>query len=222
MAYFVTGYDANLHIYDLADPRAPVRRTAFLVPDLAQGVGFHDLYVAGGIAYLSAYSLGLVVVDCRVPTAPVVTGKTDADPMRRYWHSPWLAQVGSRAIIANGDEGPGSGLRLLDGDPASPTYLDTLGEWHLRDDISIHNLMARGSIVYLSHYQDGIRVLDISNPPTPTVIAYYNTWIEESAIAAYYSAAIGIDIEPARRRIYVADTLRGLLVLEGTQALFPP
>lgn len=133
-----------------------------------------------------------------------------------------MAQVGARPVIANGDEGRGSGLRLLDGDPASTTYLDTLGEWHLRDDISIHNIMARGSTVYLSHYQDGIRVLDISNPATPTVIAYYNTWIEETAIAAYYSSAIGIDLDPARRRIYVADTQRGLLVLEGTPAVFPP
>lgn len=222
MAYFVTGSDQTLYIYDLADPRAPARRAAYSVPDLGVGVGFHDLYVTGGIAYLSAYRHGLVVVDCRVPTSPAVTGKTDADQTGRYWHSPWLTQAGSRAIIANGDEGQGSGLRLLDGDPASATYLDTLGEWQLRDDISIHNVMARGATVYLSHYQDGIRVLDITNPASPTPIAYYNTWNEETGTAEYFASAIGLDIDPARRRIYVADTLRGLLVLEGTQAVFPP
>lgn len=221
MAYLVTGYTDVLHVVDLADPRAPVERAAFEVPGLTTNAGFHDLYVEGGFAYLSAYSHGLVVVDVRTPTAPTVVDMTAADPARRYWHSPWRTQVGARTFVLNGDEGGGSGLRILEGDPASATFLDTVGEWHLRDDISIHNVMARGATVYLSHYQDGIRVLDISNPATPTPIGYFNSWREEMATAAYFSAAIGIDLDPAQRRIYVADTIRGLLVLEGTPALFP-
>jgi hypothetical protein len=44
---------------------------------------------------------------------------------------------------------------------------------------------------------------------------------EDRATAAYYSAAIGLDLDAGNRRIYVADTIRGLLVLEGTSALFP-
>jgi hypothetical protein len=223
LAYLVTGYTPHLYIYDLADPRAPVERAAFLVPPLSTGfpVGFHDLFVSGGFAYLSATYYGLVVVDCRIPTAPVVLDTTAEDPAHRYWHSPWLTDVGGRLVIANGDEGPGSGLRLLDGDAASPTFLGRLGEWHLRSEISIHNVMARGARVYLTHYQDGVRVLDITDPTMPAQVGYFNTWQEDHATAAFYSAAIGQDLDAANRRIYVADTIRGLLVLEGTSALFP-
>jgi hypothetical protein len=221
MAYLVTGFDATLGIYDLADPRAPQERARFEVTTLALGSGFHDVHASGGVVYLSAYGHGLVVVDARAPAAPVVTGMTDKDPDGRYWHSPWLTQVGARPIILNGDEFAPSQLRLLDGDPASATYLDTVGTWTLRDRISLHNVMARGSFVYLSHYQDGIRVLDISNPAAPQQVAYFNTWREETATAAFFSAAIGLDFDPVRRRLYVADTIRGFLVLEGTPALFP-
>jgi hypothetical protein len=221
MVYLVEGSWPRLHIFDLADPRAPIRRANYTVPGLTASVAFHDLFVENGIAYVSAASFGLVVIDCRTPTAPVVMAQTDADPGGHYWHSPWRTQVGARTVIAHGDEGAGSGLRLLEGDAASATFLDTLGEWHLRDEVSIHNVMARGATVYVAHYQDGIRVVDISNPAMPVQLGYFNTWREDRASAAYYSAAIGLDLDAANRRIYVADTIRGLLVLEGTSGLFP-
>jgi len=86
MAYFVDGTSPKLTLYDLADPRAPVYRSELVVPNLSIA-GFHDLHVAGGIAYLSAFLYGLVVVDCRTPTAPVELGRTTREPTR-YWHSP--------------------------------------------------------------------------------------------------------------------------------------
>ena len=224
MAYSVDGMRAELDIFDIADPRAPIQRAAFEVPGLPSFSGFHDLYAAGGFVYLSTFGYGLVVVDARAPSAPVVAGMTAEDPSRRYWHSPWVTQVAGKPVIVHGDEfaGPESGVRLLDGDPASPTYLGTLGDWHLRDDISTHNVMAHGATVYLSHYQDGIRVLDITNPATPTQLGYFNTWSEDIATAAAFSGAIGLDLDVARRRIYVADLLRGFLVLQGTETVFPP
>ncbi len=81
--------------------------------------------------------------------------------------------------------------------------------------------MARGERVYMAHYQDGVRVLDISDLSTPTQIGYYNTWSEDRAVAAYFTGAFGIDLDVTSRRIYVADSIRGLLILEGTAALFP-
>jgi hypothetical protein len=222
--YVADGFSTTLTIVDITDPRAPVERSVLEVDAVPLNFGgFHDLHAAGGYVYLSTFLYGLVVVDARDPAAPVVAGMTEEDGTR-YWHSPWLTQVANRPILLNGDEfaGPTSGVRLLDGDPASATYLDTIADWHLRDDISTHNVMARGATVYLTHYQDGVRVLDITNPAAPAQIGYFNTWSEDLATAAYFSGAIGLDVDPARRRIYVADLLRGFLVLEGTQAVFPP
>ncbi|MEZ4366246.1 MAG: hypothetical protein R2939_08140 [Kofleriaceae bacterium] len=39
------------------------------------------------------------------------------------------------------------------------------------------------------------------------------TWVEGTGPATSYPDAFGLDLDPARRRIYVADSIRGLLIL---------
>jgi hypothetical protein len=76
--------------------------------------------------------------------------------------------------------------------------------------------MASGSRGFLAHYQDGIRVLDLSNPMTPVEVAHYQTWpgYHRDYGYSFFESAVGIDLDLARDRIYVADTHRGLLILE--------
>jgi len=87
--------------------------------------------------------------------------------------------------------------------------------------VSIHNIMAFGTKAYFTHYQDGVRVLDISDPTQPTQIGYFNTWVEGSAPGAYFAGAVGIDVDVARKRIYIADLTRGLMILQGDATVFP-
>ncbi|NVB84454.1 MAG: hypothetical protein HOV81_39130 [Kofleriaceae bacterium] len=221
-AYLVSAADAKVDIWDLSLPRAPVRLTTWDGPAFA---GWHDLYVAGGIAYLSdSFGTGLHVVDFRVPTAPIwLGGEDDMDFV--YWHSSSVTTVGGRTIAVHGDEGPASGVRILDVDPTAPTFLNTLGSWHVhpdRPETSIHNVMAIGNRAYLAHYRDGVRVLDLSTPSAPVQVGYYNTWIPGSGEASLYDGAFGIDLDPDRRRIYVADSDRGFMILEGDTTIFPP
>lgn len=219
-AYLVDGARPTLSIYDLADPRAPVRRAMWTAPGLPGG-GFHDLHVVDGIAYLSTYGYGITIADVHDPATPRLLGASPFDVDGRYWHSPWAITIGGRKLVLNGDEGGSPNLRVLDADPMSPTFLGTVGTWSIPGPISMHNLMARGDKAYLAHYQHGIRVLDLADPTAPRPIGYFNTWREPDATAAYYGSAIGLDLDPARRRIYVADTRRGLLVLQATAALMP-
>lgn len=216
-AYFV-GSSKDLRIYDLAVPTAPVLRGELDIAMFANGT--HDLTVRGGLAYISVPGEGLATVDCRNPDAPVEIARVTQDDFR-YWHSPWLTEVGGRTYAVHGDEGQGGKLAVIDLDPTSPTFQQEVGIWTPRPEVSLHNVMARGNRIYLAHYQDGIRVLDISNPAMPTLLAYYNTWSEERAVAAAFSSAFGLDLDPAARRIYVADSIRGLIVLGGTTAVFP-
>ena len=55
----------------------------------------------------------------------------------------------------------------MDVDPNSATYLKAIGEYALRPEVSVHNVMAFGDRAYLAHYQDGVRILDISDPRKP-------------------------------------------------------
>jgi len=80
--------------------------------------------------------------------------------------------------------------------------------------------MAIGSRVYAAQYRDGVRVVDISDPTAPSLIAYFNTWIPGAGRAGDLGTFC-IDLDPARRRIYVADSVRGLLILQADAVVFP-
>lgn len=207
-AYLALGFPGPVRIFDLADPRAPRALGAI------DGYDVHDLYVADGVAYLSDSFDGLRVVDVGDPTAPVELG-LDAVP-NHYWHSPWVTQVGGAPVILHGDENTTSELRLLDGRVGTPSFLAHLGTWSSpRPEVSIHNIMGLGARAFAAHYQDGLRVLDLTDPANPAQVAYFNTWTEHTGPAGMFVGCFGLDLDPARSRIYLADSIRGLLILDA-------
>ncbi len=82
--------------------------------------------------------------------------------------------------------------------------------------MSVHNIMAFGDYAFMSYYEDGVRVLDISDPTNPDLVAYYNTFEPSKGLG---SGAFGIDVDIDNGLIYVADTPRGLMVLQMDDAL---
>lgn len=217
-AYFAPGtVGGPVAVFDVTDPRLPRRLGQYQLG--AAGL-VHDLYVEDQVAYLSGGGDGLAIVDLSDPILPVVVGIEQPDD-GRFWHSPWLTRIDGHPYVVHGDEGVNTGLRVLDADPASPTFLDNLGNWPSRAEVSLHNVMALGARAYVSHYRDGIRVFDLTTPTSPTLVGYFNTWRDGTGTAAFYDGAFGLDLDPARRRIYVADSYRGLLVLQGDATIFP-
>ena len=101
----------------------------------------------------------------------------------------------------------------VDVDPASVEYMQTIGEFKLRETVSIHNIMVVGDRAYVAYYQNGLRVLDISDPTQPLQIAYYNTWDPDTGRGSFYEGALGVDVDPNTGLIYVADSESGLVIL---------
>ncbi len=206
---------ASLEIWNVSDPEHPARLGGWVDPDLENdGQGFvHDLYVENGQAWLAYWSQGLDVVDTLTnPAAPQLIGSFDAYD-RRTAHSVWVTTVNPTApqrVAVLGDEDWGAHMRVLDADPGSPTFLNLLGELSLRPEVSIHNIMAFGDVAYVAWYQDGLRLVDLSDPAQPTVTDHFNTWSGPGD--GFYEGAIGVDVDLVNHRVYVADTHRGLLV----------
>ncbi|MBA3541164.1 MAG: hypothetical protein H0T79_16250 [Deltaproteobacteria bacterium] len=208
-AYF-GNYDGTCPIYDVTNPAAPQKLGSYTSP----GSIVHDLSVENGVAYLNAWEGGFVAVDYANPAQPQLVGRW-ADTPTATSHSNWTTTVGGRHIAIHGEETFGAHLNVVDIDPASPTFMQPIGEWKTRDWVSIHNLMAFGSKAYFTHYQDGIRVLDLSDPTAPTQLGYFNTWDPQAdyATSAFFEGAVGLDVDLTRKLIFVADTPRGLLIL---------
>ena len=208
-AYF-GNYDGSTPIFDVTNPAAPVRLGRYTT----QGSLVHDLSVSNGIAYLNAWEAGLHIVDFTTPSAPVLKGRWEKTTAGAS-HSNWTTVAGGRKIALHGDEAYGAHLDVVDIDPASPTYMKPFASYKTRDHISIHNIMAFGTKAYFTYYQDGVRVMDLADPTNPKLLGYYNTWDPQAdyTSSAFFEGAVGLDVDLARKLIFIADSPRGLIIL---------
>lgn len=217
LAYLAQNNQERLEIWDVTDPAHPTHEGDFRHPDAdtAFGVTLHDLFVQDGRAYLNYWGLGLVVVDATDPANVRLLGQYD-DYTPRTNHSNWVTTVGDRKICVIGDEDWGAHLRVIDvTDPDSPAWMTKIGELRLRDEVSIHNIMAFGDHAYVAWYQDGLRRVDLSDPTQPAFDGYYNTWGGGPG-DNFFEGAIGLDVDVYSGLYYVVDTHRGLFVLRET------
>ncbi|HTM21572.1 MAG TPA: hypothetical protein VL172_13720, partial [Kofleriaceae bacterium] len=217
-AYIANTGRGSLQIFELADPTAPVFLGEYFHPGVATEGGFvHDLYVEDGRAYLAYWNLGLAIVDCQDPTAPVLVGTFDGYP-RRKSHSVWVTSAGGRRVAVHGDEDFGAHVRVVDVDDQGVAFLDVLSEFQTREAVSVHNIMTVGELAFVTYYQDGLRVLDLADPTHPVEIAHYDTWDATTPSPdlfgrSFYEGAIGVDYDAATGLLHVVDTHRGLFLL---------
>lgn len=206
---YLADYTEFVPVYDVTAPRAPVRVGAARVP--GEVAGIHDLTVDGDRIYANNTTAGLVAfdvgagLDAVVPLGQVPT---------TYSHASWVGTAGGRTVVLHGDEGMtpegGAFLRVLDGDPGSPTYLDELSRFATRPEVGIHNILMVGDKAYIAYYQDGVRIVDLSTPTAPREVAHHDTWDFENAPGTSFEGAVGIRV--VGDLVYVADSQRGLLI----------
>jgi len=197
--------------YDVTNPLSPVRLGQALVPGPLAGV--HDLFVDGDRIYANNTTEGLVAFDVSGGLGSAVQLGRIATP---YSHASWAGTAGGRAVVLHGDEGMtetgGAYLRVLDGAVGTPGYMTEIGRYQSRAEVGIHNFQLVGDKVYIAYYHDGVRVVDLSNPAMPREIAHYNTWNDATAPGDAFEGALGIRV--VGDKIYVADSLRGLLIFQ--------
>ncbi|MFY0527469.1 LVIVD repeat-containing protein [Archangium gephyra] len=189
-------------LFDVTTPTEPVELGRYASNP-------HDVFATGDRLYISNGPYGFVVADASNPSDIRELGSFSYEP--QYAHHNAVGTFGGRTIAFEGGEGPGEHLRVLD--ITDPANIVKIGEFQLRPEISIHNMVLVGKKLYIAWYQEGVRVLDVSNPTQPTQVAYYNTWREtDEDPGHYFSGAFGIRV-PGDGFIYAVDSLRGLLIL---------
>lgn len=208
---YLANLERGLEIYDVSSPAAPVRLGGFQHP----GQILHDLWVRGERAYLDWWDAGMIIVDVSDPAAPTKLGAF-AGYGETSNHSSAVTRIGDLDIAVTGDEQYGAHVYVVDVTEGAPGFPRRLAEWQTRPEVSVHNLMAIGDRAYLTHYQDGVRVLDLADPTAPTLVAWFNTWPGYTPATGtnFFEGAVGLDVDLDAGRIYVADTHRGLLILE--------
>lgn len=210
---YLGNYTENVPVYDITNPAIPVLVASVPIRGSGNAAGIHDIHVDGTRIYADKTIDGVVGVDVASGfSTPVELGRIKTS----YSHATWAGTAGGRKIAIHGDEGMtvsdgGAFLRVIDADEASPTFMKEIGRYQSRKSVGIHNMTIVGDRAYVAYYQDGLRVLDLSTPTQPREIAHYNTFDVATAPGMPFEGALGLVV--VGDLIYVADDLRGLLVL---------
>ena len=201
---YANGTQSGMHVLDLAadpaNPREVGRFADFYV---------HDCYTRGNRLYAAAIRNGfLATLDVARPDAirelsRFSTGGT-------FTHNAWLTRDGRYLFTTDERAGsPLEGWDLLATPPARvSTYIAAPGTIP-------HNVMIDGDRLVVSHYTEGVHMLDVADPTRPRVLGYYDTY---SGSSTGFNGAWGAYIFPASNLIVVSDINGGLFVVEYTDS----
>ena len=158
------GLDVGMRILDLANPMQPVDVGTY------GDAYFHDVYVRNNIAYGAALGGGIMILDVndkRNPRRRSVTGYPGA-----FTHNTWLTDD-SRYLLST-DETSAGHIRIWDlANVATPMQV---AEWSATQAGIVHNVYIKGNRAYAAYYTEGLQVLDITDPTSPLLVGFFDTF----------------------------------------------
>ncbi len=175
---YVVGYiDDGLEILDISDPGNPTHKGA--LDNAVSGTlldGANDVFIQGNFAYVLAETdSALNIIDIKDPANPALVG-TLADDIAHNMATPKSVHVvGKYAYVTSYGE---SALSIIDiSNPASPSFVSEIteaGDSVNRELSGAHGLFVDGRYAYIASYtDDGVEIVDISNPALPTHAGAY-------------------------------------------------
>ena len=152
---------AGLRILDVADPANPT-----IVADFYGGSSsLHDVYVRDGLAFLSHWNAGLIILD----VGNGMAGGSPGNPVEvsrvltqgGETHNAWYWPAGEYVFVGEEDLSTPGIMHVVDvSDISNPREVATFGV----SGATPHNFWMdeTAEILYLSWYSNGIRALDVS------------------------------------------------------------
>ncbi|MCP3137293.1 LVIVD repeat-containing protein [Pyxidicoccus xibeiensis] len=201
--------DGGTFVYDVSNPLRPILLQTITLPEELSSAGPHDSFAYQGRLYIANGFGGYSVMDV-----------TDLNNVRHlgqyiypsgYAHHLAVGTFAGQTIAFAGGESMGAHVRVLN--VTEPASMVKIGEFRLRPVTSIHNMLLKGTRLYVAWYHEGLRVLDVANPTQPRQIAHYHTFRESDPARGdnVIEGAIGIRV-PDDGYVYVVDMSRGLLI----------
>ncbi len=175
---------SSMDIYSLATPTNPV-----LIRSLKQdypAISYvHDMYVRNDTIFASCGNQGLYVFKLNGSNTLSQLGSLTAYPGSGYNHSSALTPNGQTLIFT--DELPASL-------PVKSANVSNLSNITINTTINQYSLttphnpfMLNNQYVVMSSYLDGMQLYDISNPSSPFVAGYFDTYPQAGANTGNYS-----------------------------------
>ncbi len=156
-AAYVADSWTGLLIINVSDPAAPTLVGSYDTPCCAE-----DVFISGDYAYVANDDYGLYVIDVSNPSAPTLTGSVDTPC--RAWS---LVVSGNYAYVADESMVCASSLQIINvSNPASPFLAASYPAQDTAEDVFIS-----GNYAYLADWAAGTKILDVTVPESPILIA---------------------------------------------------
>ncbi len=199
---YVIGHDmGGVEIYDISTPEDPLWAGHYST------YYYHDIYVKDGIAYAAGiYGDGVDILDVSDPGNIQLLANFNYEGSGA--HNCWTTEDGNYVIV--GDEiGEGNWIRIFDIQDLD--HINMVAEYIVDPEAVVHNCYVKGDLLYVGHYTEGVRIVDLSDPTNPQEIAYYDTYLpSEYGMEGCWSVYPYFE----SRKIIASDLESGLFVLE--------
>lgn len=206
----------SMHMYSLATPSVPVllRKLSQDIPSISY---VHDMYVNNDTIFASCGGQGLYVLKLLASNTFSLLSSYSGYPYAGYNHSSWLTANKKTLVMA--DEVPaGLPAKVLDAhDLTNITLVDTIRS-HF--SATAHNPYIVGNNwCWISTYQDGIYLYDISNPTNTAIYGYFDTHpqhgVNDNFSTNAYRGNWGAYTYLPSKIIIACDMQNGIFILDG-------
>lgn len=201
---YISGSNAagGADILDLSDPENPVKVGQW------DAHYFHDIIVRNDTLFGSAGgSSGVVVLDVHDKTSPVMVTNIPL-PDGGFSHNAWVTEDGRYLLTTQENKG----LTVKMWDITDVFHAVIVDEYLSAPSLLAHNAHIRDDYAYISHYGDGLRILDISERDHMVEVAFYDTYSNDSG--ALFEGNWGAFPFTASGYVYASDEDNGLFVVE--------
>lgn len=208
---------SEMNVYSLATPSVPVllRSLDQDYPSLVSHV--HDMFVRHDTIFASCGFDGLYVFKLTASNTFSLISSLTSYPFSGYNHSSALTPNGQTLVFL--DEVPAS-LPVKVADVSNLSNIQVLQTINQYSNTTPHNpFIVNNQYCFVSSYQDGLQLFDISNPSAPFLAGYFdsypqsggnnNTWPQGST----YSGQWGCYPYFPSKNIFCLDRLNGLFML---------
>lgn len=169
------GTQLGMNIYSLANPASPVllRKISQDFPSINY---VHDMFARHDTIYASAAWQGLQVLKFNPgPNNLSILGSLTTYAESGYNHSSSLTPDGKTLIFC--DETPNTSIKVTDVSNLGNISVSSLMRPNQCSDFVPHNpYVINDQWVYISCYQDGLMLYDISNPSAPVIKGFFDTY----------------------------------------------
>lgn len=206
----------SMFVYSLATPSVPVlvRRLEQDYPSISY---VHDMFVKNDTIYASAGNQGLQILKLNANNTFSLLASYSGYQNAGYNHSSWLTSDSKYLVFA--DEVPAS-LPFKIIDVSDLNNIQAMSSANSNSLATPHNpYVMDNKWCWISAYQDGVRLFDISNPSSPVEYGYFDTQpqhgVNDNFSTSAYRGNWGAYPYLPSKIIITLDMQNGIFILEG-------